>query len=273
MAGWLKHSLGKSRLLGTAVVAMALVSACGIFSGKPVDKTADWSADKLYADAQDQMSASGWESATKDLQSLQTRFPFGRYAQQAMMEECYVEWKAQEPEQALAACNRFIKQYPNNPNIDYVYYLKGLVKFNGDLGVLGFLSKQDLTERDPKALRESFDAFKEVTERFPNSRYVPDSLARMRYLVNAMASHEAHVASYYLRRGAYVAAIDRAKVVLLDYPQAPATEEALEVMVASYDKLDMPTLRDDAKRVLQKNFPKDKIGEPKPKEKGWWQFW
>src|SRR5665213_328666 len=256
MAGWLKRSLGKSRLLGTAMVALVLVSACGVFSGPKADKTAGWSADKLYSDAQDEMSSGGYQTATKDLQSLQTRFPFGRYAQQAMMEECYAEWKQEEPEQALATCDRFIKQYPNNPNIDYVYYLKGLVKFHGDLGVLGFLSKQDLTERDPKALRESFDAFREVTVRFPNSRYVPDSLARMRYLVNAMASHEVHVASYYLRRGAYVAAIDRAKVVILDYPQAPATEDALEIMVESYDKLNMPKLRDDTKRVLLENYPK-----------------
>jgi outer membrane protein assembly factor BamD len=148
-----------------------------------------------------------------------------------------------------------MKLHPNHPNVDYAYYLKGLVYFNEDLGLLGKLSRQDRTERDPKAARESFDAFKELVQRFPESKYTPDALARMKYLVNALASHEVHVARYYMKRGAYIAASNRAQYALKNYPQAPAQEEALLIMIQAYDVLGMPELRNDAERVLRKNFP------------------
>ncbi|HEY6241791.1 MAG TPA: outer membrane protein assembly factor BamD, partial [Burkholderiales bacterium] len=140
-------------------------------------------------------------------------------------------------------------------DVDYAYYLKGLVYFNEDLGLLGKISNQDRTERDPKSARESFDAFKDLIQRFPESKYTPDALARMKYLVNALASHEVHVARYYMKRGAYVAALNRAQYALKNYPQAPAQEEALLIMVQAYDALDMPKLRDDTERILRKNFP------------------
>jgi outer membrane protein assembly factor BamD len=253
--------------------ALVALSACGLFSGEIEDKTAGWSAEKLYSEAQDELNQGGYDQAIKYLRNLQIRFPFGRYAQQALMEECYAQWKAQEPEQAMAACDKFIKQYPNNPNIDYVYYVRGLINFSGDLGFLGGLAGQDLTERDPKSLREGFDSFREVVTRFPESRYTPDSYARMRYLVNALASHEIHVAAYYLRRGAYVAAADRAKGVVLNYQQTPLTEDALEIMVVAYDDLDLPELRDGAKKVLAQNFPNHVPGKFTPKDKVWWKIW
>jgi len=148
-----------------------------------------------------------------------------------------------------------VKLHPNHPNVDYAHYLKGLVYFNEDLGVLGRVSRQDRTERDPKSARESFDAFKELVQRFPESKYAPDALERMKYLVNALASHEVHVARYYMKRGAYVAAANRAQYALKNYPQAPAQEEALLIMIQAYDVLGMPELRNDAERVLRKNFP------------------
>jgi outer membrane protein assembly factor BamD len=148
-----------------------------------------------------------------------------------------------------------VKLHPNHPNVDYAYYLKGLVYFNEDLGLLGKVSRQDRTERDPKSARESFDAFKELVQRFPESKYAPDALARMKYLVNALASHEVHVARYYMKRGAYVAAANRAQYALKNYPQAPAQEEALLIMIQAYDVLGMPELRNDAERILRKNFP------------------
>src|SRR6266513_2267875 len=147
------------------------------------------------------------------------------------------------------------KLHPNHPNVDYAHYLKGLVYFNEDLGLLGRVARQDRTERDPKSARESFDAFKELVQRFPDSRYAPDALARMKYLVNALASHEVHVARYYMKRGAYVAAANRAQYALKNYPQAPAQEDALLIMIQAYDVLGMPELRDDAERILRKNFP------------------
>ncbi len=249
------------------------LAGCGIFGGDTEDKTVGWSADKLYSEAQSEIDQGGYDTAVKYLQQLQQRYPFGRYAQQALIEECYAQWKASEPELALNACNKFIKQYPNSPSIDYVYYLRGLVTFQDNLGLFGFLVPQDLTERDPKSLRDSYDSFREVVERYPNSKYAPDSIVRLHYLVNALASHDVHVASYYYRRGAYIAAIDRSKNVVLNYQQAPAVEDALELMVQSYDKLNMPDLRDDTARVLAANFPKHEPHKFDPKPKSWWRFW
>ncbi|HEY6721574.1 MAG TPA: outer membrane protein assembly factor BamD, partial [Burkholderiales bacterium] len=137
----------------------------------------------------------------------------------------------------------------------YAYYLKGLVYFNEDLGLFGKISNQDRTERDPKAARESFDAFKDLIQRYPDSKYTPDALARMKYLINALASHEVHVARYYMKRGAYVAAANRAQYALKNYPQAPAQDEALLIMIQAYEALGMPELRRDAERILRKNFP------------------
>jgi outer membrane protein assembly factor BamD len=228
----------------------------------------------------EEMNNSNYEKAVKAFETLQSRFPYGRYAQQAELEIAYSNFKQKEPEAALAATDRFIKQYPNNPHVDYAYYLKGLINFNEDLGLLArvITVKDDLSEKDPKAARDSFDAFKELVTRFPDSQYAPDSALRMQYLINLLARHEIHVASYYLRRGAYVAAANRAKGVLTDYPQTPSTRDALQIMVQAYDAMDMKDLRDDAQRVLDKNVAKDGATAPAARlspqnEKSWWKFW
>ena len=254
------------------MVALNLVlSGCGLFSTGSTDKTAGWTAQKLYAEAEDEMSAGGYTNAIKLFETLQSRYPFGRYAQQAQMEIAYAQWKDNEKDLAIAAADRFIKQYPNSPNADYVYYLKGLINFNDNLGLLGSLAAQDLTERDPKALRDAFDAFRELATKFPESKYTPDAIVRMKYLVNALAAHEVHVARYYLRRGAYVAAANRAQTVVQQYQQAPAVHDALQIMVAAYDGLQMPQLRDDAKRVLDTNYPANLSAVPE--KSPWWKFW
>ena len=256
-----------------AVILALLLCACGLLP-EVKDETSGWSADKLYTEAKDEMSKNGWDKAVKYLEKLEARYPYGRYAQQAQIELAYVYYKSGEHASSIAACDRFIKLHPNHPNVDYVYYLKGLVNFNEDLGLLGKLSRQDLTERDPKAARESFDAFKELASRYPNSKYTPDALERMKYLVNSLASYEVHVARYYMKRGAFVAAANRAQFAVLTYPQAPAVEEALFVMVKAYDAMGMTDLRDDADRVMHKNFPdsayfKGTSGKKDP----WWLLW
>ncbi len=223
------------------------------------------------------MKDGNYEKAVKTFETLQARYPYGRYAQQAQLEIAYAYYKQKEPESAIAAADRFIKQYPNNPHVDYAYYLKGLINFNEDLGLLGGVVKQDLSERDPNAAREAFATFKELVTRFPGSLYAPDSRLRMQYLINALARYEIHVADYYLRRGAYVAAANRAKDVLTDYPQTPATRDALRVMVQAYDAMGMEDLRDDAQRVLDINIAKDGAAATAKlqsrNEKQWWQFW
>lgn len=250
-----------------------LLSGCGALSEKG-DEQARWPASKLYSEAKILMSESAWEPAIKLFEKLEARYPYGRYAQQAQLEVAYAYFRQQEPASAISACDRFIRLHPNHPSVDYAYYLKGLTNFNEDIGLMGFISNQDLTERDPKAARESFDAFKELVRKFPDSKYTPDAIARMNYLVNSLASYEVHVARYYLKRGAYVAALNRAQTAIKTYPDAPAHEEALFLMIKSYDLLAMNDLRDDTERIMRKNFPKSEyfvrgLGTPDP----WWKLW
>ena len=255
-----------------ALFVAAVVAGCGTTG--TYDETAGWSAGKLYSEAKDAQSEGSWEKAAKFLEKLEARFPYGRYAQQAQLELGYVYWKGNEPGSALAACDRFIKLHPSHPAVDYVYYLKGLINFNEDLGLTAYISSQDPTERDPKAARESFEAFKELVARFPNSKYTPDATLRMNYLVNAMASLEVHVARYYAKRGAYVAAANRAQQAIKTYPQAPAIEEAMFILVSAYDKMGMTDLRDDADRVMKKNFPNSRFYiDGLERKTAWWKLW
>jgi outer membrane protein assembly factor BamD len=153
--------------------------------------------------------------------------------------------------------------------------LQGLINFNDNLGIFSFIAKQDLSERDQNAAKESFEAFKELTTRFPDSRYTPDARARMTYIVNSLAQYEVHVARYYYTRSAYVAAINRAQTAVTDYQNVPAAEEALYIMVQSYDALGMTQLRDDTQRVMEKNFPQSQYLARgfKAKQTAWWRFW
>ena len=262
----LRHSL--ALLLGI------LIGACGLMGETP-DETKGWSAQRLYNEAKDRLNNRQYSDAIKYYEKLESRYPYGRFAQQAQLEIAYAYYKDNEPAQAVTAAERFIKLHPNHPTVDYAYYLKGLANFNGDLGWMGYISGQDLSERDPKAAREAFDAFKDLAARFPDSKYAPDAVARMNYLVNALASHEVHVARYYMKRGAYVAAANRAQYSIKTYPQAPANEEGLVILVKAYDALNMHDLRNDAERVLMKNFPDSKYlkGDPRRANTPWWQIW
>jgi outer membrane protein assembly factor BamD len=265
---------GLKRGLGSLLLAASLtLGGCGLLP-EVKDETAGWSAQKIYAEAKDNLNEGNFERAVKLFEMLESRYPFGRYAQQAQLEVAYAYYKDNEPISAIAACDRFIKLHPNHPNVDYAYYLKGLANFNEDLGLLGNLVEQDMSERDPKAARDAFLAFKELVTRFPDSKYTPDSTARMKYLVNALAGNEVHVAKYYLKREAWVAAANRAREVVKTYPEAPALEEALAILVVSYDKLKLTDLRDDAQRVLKLNFPDSKYAKGVNTEgKAWYRFW
>jgi outer membrane protein assembly factor BamD len=251
-----------------------LLAGCGVFSGKEEDETAGWSAQRLYNEAKEAMASREWPKAIKYFERLEARFPYGRFAQQAQLEVAYCHFKDDERALAVAAADRFIKLYPNHPSVDYAYYLKGLINFNDGEGMVAFVNS-DMTDRDPKGAREAFAAFKEVVTRFPQSRYAEDSAARMRYLVNALASHEVHVARYYMKRTAYVAAANRAQYAIQHYPQAPAVEEAVFILVRAYDALGMTELRDAADRVMQKNFPDSVYLKGGTKRGGvpWWRLW
>lgn len=231
----------------------------------------------LYAQAQEEMKDGNLEKTIKTLETLQSRYPYGRYAQQAQMEIAYAYYKHEEPEAALTAVDRFIKQYPNSAHLDYVLYLKGLINFIDNSSFLKRLSQQDPAERDPQAARDSFEAYRELVTRFPTSPYAPDARVRMQYLINILARSEIRIADYYLRRHAYVAAVNRANNVLQEYPQTPQTRDALQIMVQAYDAMGMKELRDDAQRVLDLNMAKDGIKPGSLEfiqgEKPWWRFW
>jgi outer membrane protein assembly factor BamD len=255
-------------------LAVLLLAGCGVFSGKEEDETAGWSAQRLYNEAKEAMASREWPKAIKYFERLEARFPYGRFAQQAQLEVAYCHFKDDERALAVAAADRFIKLYPNHPSVDYAYYLKGLINFNDGEGMVAFVNS-DMTDRDPKGAREAFAAFKEVVTRFPQSRYAEDSAARMRYLVNALASHEVHVARYYMKRTAYIAAANRAQYAIKHYPQAPALEEAVFILVRAYDALGMVELRDAADRVMQQNFPNSAYLKGGPSKGGvpWWRLW
>jgi outer membrane protein assembly factor BamD len=235
-----------------AAASVALAAAC---SSVAQDPTAKMTAEQLYAEAKDEMAAGNWQRAREMFNRLEARYPFGRYAQQAQIEIAYTHYKEGDSAQAIAACDRFFKLNPNHPFADYVLYLKGLATFSDDLGLFGRMFGMDPTARDPKAMREAFDVYKELVARFPQSRYASDATARMNYLVTAMAQSEVNIARFYLQRGAYVAAAQRAQGAVREYSGTPAAEEALSILVRAYDGLQLPQLRDDAKRVLELNYP------------------
>jgi len=261
------------RSLLAALLVLALAACSSLDSSN--DETVGWSAQRLYGEAKDAQASRDWQKAIKLLEKLEARYPYGRYAQQAQLEVAYCQYKDSERAAAIAAADRFIKLYPNHPNVDYAWYLKGLINFNELQGMLSWLTTPDMSDRDPKASREAFLAFKEVVTRYPDSRYAEDAAARMRFLVNALANNEVHVARYYMKRGAYVAAANRAQYAIAHYPQAPAVEEAMVILMRAYDALGMTDLRQSAERVLMKNFPESvylKAGGGK-KKVPWWRIW
>ncbi len=235
------------------------------------EETTGWSAEKIYSEAHGALVTGNYTRAVKLFDTLEGRFPYGRYAQQAILEGAYANYRQGETTPALASCDRFIRTYPNHPNVDYAYYLKGLINFRDDQGLLGYVVETDLSSRDPKMTKEAFGAFRELSTRFPDSKYAADSIERMRYLNNALAGYEVHVASYYYGRGAYLAAANRAQAALTNYPKTPANEDALILLVRSYDRLGMTQLRDDTARILKQTFPNGKYFTAA--DKPWWKFW
>lgn len=249
-------TLGRLRCWALAGSAVLVLSACGTTTPEVVqDKTAGWTAERLYQDAKEEISSGNWAKARTSLESIEARYPFGGYAQQALIDQAYVNWKDDEPEQALAAIDRFQQQYPNHPGTDYMLYLKGMVTFTPPSANFTEITRQDPSERDPKGLRESYDAFKELVARYPDSRYANDARQRMTWLVNTIAENEVHIAQYYYERGAYVAAVNRAQTVVTDFEGVPISEKALYIVYLSYDKLGLTDLRDATKRVLDQNYP------------------
>jgi outer membrane protein assembly factor BamD len=257
-----------ARLLSAAALSFALAGCSG---SDPPDMTVGWTADRLYAEASDELSRGSWGEAIKLLEKLESRHPFTRWAQQALLSAAYAHYRNEERILALAALDRFQKLYPNHPALDYALYLRGLINFNEQQGLLATLGGQDLAERDLEAAREAFAAFGTLIARFPDSRYAADARDRLAYLRNSMAAGEVAVARYYFRRGAYVASANRAQRVIATYQTSPAVLEALRILRDSYDRLGLKDLRDDTDRIIALNQPSERTADAGQGGRRWWQ--
>lgn len=248
--------LSRFRLLLLLIIISLFASGCSLLDSwlpEETDPTNSWSASKLYAEAKASLAESEYEKAIELYEKLEARYPHGAYAQQAQLETAYAYYKYDEPESAIAAADRFIKLHPRHANVDYAYYLRGLITFPARKSVFEFVFPQDESKRDPNSSQESFNYFGELTRKFPNSKYTSDAILRMRYLRNKVAKHELHVANYYMKREAYIAAVDRASYVVEHYQRTPAVSEALRIMIDAYTELGQPRLAQDTQRVYNAN--------------------
>ena len=228
------------------LIAIGL-SGCGII-GKEYDETEGWSANELYNKAAGELDSANYQRAIELYQKLETRYPFGRYAMQGQLDIAYAYYRSDEPEQAIAAADRFIKLYPQNPYVDYAYYMKGIVNYNRSVGFIDRFVPTDASQRDPGAALDAFQDFAVLVERFPDSKYATDARQRMLYLRNNLAKNEVHVARYYMKRGAYIAAANRAQYVIERFQRTSAVEDALEILIDAYDRLGEDKLAGDARR-------------------------
>lgn len=271
--------MSSSKLSMTTVPRAALLAALVAVAGCSTieeDRTVGWSPSRLYSEAKDELDGRAYDKAIVLYEKLEGRAAGTMLAQQAELEKAFAQYKSNEIAQSIATLDRFIKLHPAGPGLDYAMYLRGIVNFNDNLGILGSLSRQNLSERDQKAAKESYEAFRELTQRFPESKYTADAQQRMTYIVNSLAAYEVHVSRYYFSRGAYVAAINRAQIAISEFRDVPAREEAVYILMMSYDALGMAQLRDDTRRILDKSYPNSaflrrglKGGDADP----WWKLW
>jgi outer membrane protein assembly factor BamD len=251
--------LFRSTLIGLLAFSLA---ACSVFGYKE-DKTKEWNASKLYAEASSELDSNNYKTAIDYYEKLDARYPFGRYAMQGQLDIAYAYYKAEEPESAIAAADRFIKLYPQSPYVDYAYYLKGIVNYYRNLGFLDRYIPTDPAQRDPGSQLDAFQDFAELLRKFPNSKYAPDARQRMIYLRNNLAKHEVDVARYYIKRRAYIAAADRGSYVVEHFERTSAVEDALKVMIEAYKHLGDERLAADTERVLELNRKEGRfVSEP-----------
>jgi outer membrane protein assembly factor BamD len=270
--------------LSSFLLLLLILSSSGCSWFKEIaDETSGWSANQLYSEAKEKLAEKNYEKAIEYLEILQARYPFGRYAQQAELEIAYAYYKYDEPDLAIAAADRFIKIYPRHPNVDYAWYIKGLTNYNRGKSLVERYLPQEPAERDTFTMRAAYDDFSQLVKLYPNSTYAIDASQRMIHLRNNMAEYEIHVADYYMRRQAFVAAANRGEYVIENFQRTPAVPDALVIMTRAYRKLGIDDLADDALRVLQLNYPdspeiawlEDPRGYEKAQKKSgsWWRFW
>jgi outer membrane protein assembly factor BamD len=272
-----KNTMKNQQPNRTVLMALMAFVCLGLAACATVndDKTANWSPNKIYSEAKSEANDGAYDKAIPLYEKLEGRAAGTPLAQQAQLDKAYAQFKNGDQAQAIATIDRFLKLHPASPALDYALYLKGTVNFSDNLGFFGSYTKQDLSERDQKAAKESFDAYKDLVAKFPESKYSSDAKQRMTYIINSLALYEVHVAKYYFSRGAYVAAINRAQLAITDYRDVPALEEAMYIIYKSYEALEIVQLRDDAKRIMETSFPKSEflLSGNKSVARSWWKLW
>jgi len=249
------------------LVCLTVLAAGCSWLDKHADPTQGWDAAKLYTEASDELNSGNYKTAVDYYEKLEARYPFGRYAMQAQLDVAYAHYRADEPELAIAAADRFIKLYPQNPFVDYAYYLKGIVNYNRSVGFLDRYIPSDPSQRDPGSALDAFQDFSELVRRFPDSKYAADARQRMLFLRSNLAKHEVNVARYYMKRGAYLAAANRCTYVIERYQRTSAVQDALEILVEAYTAIGDDKLAADARRVLELNREKGRFIEEKVPKK------
>jgi outer membrane protein assembly factor BamD len=264
LTGFLRFSL----LLAIALSLPGCKTVGGWFGHHKEEKTETLAVEALYAEAKQSLDRGNYSDAQRYYTRLIARFPFGPYSEQSQLELAFVQFKLGKQEDATSSIDRFIRTYPRHPHIDYAYYLKAVINFDRNVSLFTRLARTDVAERDLNGPIQSMNDFKEVISRYPNSAYAADARQRMVYLRNQLARHEMTVGLYYYRRGAWVASAARGKYLLENYPQSEFDGDAVALMAASYTALGQKALADDARRVLQLNYPQHPYLSGKwPKEK------
>jgi outer membrane protein assembly factor BamD len=248
--------------MGRSLLYLLLVAALlgGCTSTEEKDNTANWSAERMYSEASAALREGNYDKAIKNYEKLEARYPYGRYAAQSQLDIAYAYSKFDEPDAAIDALDRFIRLHPDHPELAYAYYMKGVVNLERNLGLMDRFVPTDASQRDPLSYEQAYKDFKEVVERFPDTKYAKDAQQRAVYLFNSLAMHEIHIANYYMDRGAYLAAVKRAVGVVENYQRTPAAEDALVIMVDGYTKLGLPEFADAANRVLVLNREQGRFG-------------
>lgn len=241
------------------ILLLVLMSGCSYLKQKDEnDQASNWTVQKLYTEAKKAMDSGNYDKAVKYYEYLETRYPFGVIGRQSLLDIAFVYYKTEKYDEAITSCDRFIRLYPQNPSVDYAYYLKGLVNFDRDRGMADRFLSIDQSQRDPSDALKAFQVFKELGQKFPDSVYLKDAQQRMVYLRNLLARHEINVANYYMRRGAFVAATNRARYVVQNYEGSSLVPQALVIMAKCYKILEMNDLYADTLRVLRLNYPENK---------------
>ena len=242
------------RFIIYTVLALGL-AGCGPV--KEVDPTADWGVERFYLEARAELESENYLTAIEYYETLESRYPFGKYATQAQIDVAYAYYKFNEPDSAITAIDRFIKLHPRDPSVDYAYYLKGLVNFERGGTILDMLSERDPSEFDRNLLLNAYNDFRRLVQRFPDSKYTEDARKRMIYLRDQLARADFHVASYYASRDAWVAVANRTRYILQNYQGSSVIRSTLELQLQAYQRLELDELARDTQRIIDLNFNQD----------------